>query len=215
MYVYNSVRRDGQLTLFYRLCELFACHVCDPLGVLSLPWVWFLTVSTLRLNSRDFVRGRSTTDNPVNAFGLSSIQFESSTGAHHWESKSGQPSVSVPVHHPATLTFGWNKSDHGIEPSFEVPKPVRYLHLLATPRSTLTCFICRMQLLKVNLKVKHRSRVCRVLAQLWRNPGQDTVNYLHRDNLWIPLVTIILSLAPLAPSVSIVHHHTQVLSNVR
>ena len=102
----------------------------------------------LRLNGRDYVCDRSTTSNPDNAFDLSSIRIEPTTDTYG--SKSGQPSISVAVHRSATLTFEWNKSDHGIEPSFEVLKPVRYLHLLVTPRSAY--FICKMQLLKVKVK---------------------------------------------------------------
>ena len=123
-------RREGQLTFSHRLCKLFACHVR---GVLS--WVRYLTVSTLRLNSRDYVRDRSANSNQDNALNLSSLRIEPSSDPYG--SKSGQAGVAVTVHRSTTLNFARNKSDLDAEPAFEVPKSVRSLRLLATPRSIL------------------------------------------------------------------------------
>ena len=96
-----------------------------------LSWVRPLTVSTLRLNSRNYVRDRSTTDNPENAVNLSTIRIEPSGDDH--KLRSGQPGVSVTVHRSTRFDFGRSISDHDEEPTFDVAKPVRYLHLLVTP----------------------------------------------------------------------------------
>ncbi|KAH9176665.1 hypothetical protein EDB89DRAFT_2226718 [Lactarius sanguifluus] len=72
------------------------------------------------LNSRDHIRYRSATDNPDNAFNLSSIRIEPPSDTYG--SKSSQPDVSVTPQHSTTSNFGRNKSDHGVEPAFEVPK---------------------------------------------------------------------------------------------
>ncbi|KAH9034302.1 hypothetical protein EDB84DRAFT_71112 [Lactarius hengduanensis] len=70
------------------------------------------------LNSRDYVRGRSSgrssADNrPDNAFNLSSIRIE-----HRSEGdKSRRPAVSVTVHHSATTDFPQSKRDHDVESS--------------------------------------------------------------------------------------------------
>ncbi|KAH9022475.1 hypothetical protein EDB85DRAFT_373229 [Lactarius pseudohatsudake] len=66
------------------------------------------------LNSRDYVRGRSSTDNrPNNAFDLSSIRIE-----HRSEGdKSRRPAVSVTVHRSATTDFSQSKRDHDVESS--------------------------------------------------------------------------------------------------
>ncbi len=120
-----------------------------------LYWVRLLTMSTFRLNSRDYVRDRSTTDNPDNAYNLSSIRGEPLSDAYG--SKSRQPNVSVSVHRSTTSDFGRNKSDHDVEPTFEVPKPVWNLHLLAIPRLILI-FFCRMQEPSVfKAKIKRRN----------------------------------------------------------
>src|ERR1700677_3845191 len=122
MYFYNTHRRrDCQLTLSYRLCKLFACHVSSPFGVLS--WVRVLTVSTSRLNSRDYVRDRSTTDNPENAINLSSIRIDPLSEAYR--SKSGQTGgVTVTVHHSAKSDFSREKADLDVEPTYEIRKTV-------------------------------------------------------------------------------------------
>ncbi|KAH9083777.1 hypothetical protein EDB83DRAFT_2512088 [Lactarius deliciosus] len=97
----------------------------SPSSLIWLGFYWAMTkcyVNSLlaMLNSRDHVRDRSTTDNPNNAFNLTSIRIEppSETGG----SKSSQPGVSVTIQRSTTSNFGLNKSDHGVEPTFEVPK---------------------------------------------------------------------------------------------
>jgi hypothetical protein len=137
MYVYNSLsRRDGQLKLSHSLCKLFACHVRKPFGVLS--WVRLLTDSTFRLNSRDSIRHRSNNDSwdRSNTDGQDTA-FNSSRLNEAYASKSSQRSVSVTVHPSITSDIGRSRSDHDVETTFETPKLVRYLNLLATPRLIL------------------------------------------------------------------------------
>ena len=122
--------RKGQLTFSHRLCKLFACHVRRVSS-----WVRYLTVSTLRLNSRDYVRDRSTNSNQDHALNLSSIRIEPPSDTYG--SKPRQAGVSVTVHRSTTLNFARNKSGHDVDPDFEVPNSVRSLRLLATPRSIL------------------------------------------------------------------------------
>jgi len=69
------------------------------------------------LNSRDYVRDRSTTDNPDHAINLSSIRMDPLSEAY--QSKSRQPGT---VNHSTTLDFGQNKSDHDLEVTFEIRK---------------------------------------------------------------------------------------------
>ncbi|KAH8985982.1 hypothetical protein EDB86DRAFT_2309493 [Lactarius hatsudake] len=99
--------------------------VFSPSSLIWLAFYWAMskcyTNSLLAmLNSREHVRDRSTTDHPDNAFNLTSIRIEppSETGG----SKSSQPGVSVTIQRSTTSDFGRNKSDHGVEPTFEVPK---------------------------------------------------------------------------------------------
>ena len=133
MYVYDSLRcKDGELTS-HSLCNLFACFVRSPFGVLS--WVRLLTVSTFRLNSRDDIRGQLTTDGPATAFNSTSIRMEPLNEAYG--SKSNQPGVSITVHRSTSSKFGRDISDEPSTQAFEIPKTVRHLHLLATPRSIL------------------------------------------------------------------------------
>ncbi|KAH9169008.1 hypothetical protein EDB89DRAFT_1547799 [Lactarius sanguifluus] len=66
------------------------------------------------LNSRDYVRERSSTENKHdNAFSLSSIRVEQRSEGD----KSRRPTVSVTVHHSATTDFQQGKRDHDVESS--------------------------------------------------------------------------------------------------
>ncbi|KAH9028389.1 hypothetical protein EDB85DRAFT_2291262 [Lactarius pseudohatsudake] len=66
------------------------------------------------LNSRDYVRERSSTDNKHdNAFSLSSIRV----GQRSEGDKSRRPAVSVTVHRSATTDFAQDKRDHDVESS--------------------------------------------------------------------------------------------------
>ncbi|KAH8994407.1 hypothetical protein EDB86DRAFT_3103002 [Lactarius hatsudake] len=66
------------------------------------------------LNSRDYVRERSSADNrPDNAFDLSSIRIEQRSEGD----KSRRPAVSVTVHRSATTDFPQGKRDHDVESS--------------------------------------------------------------------------------------------------
>ena len=91
--------------------------------------VRLLTRSTSRLNTRDHVRNRSTSDNsPESAYNLSSIRLEPQN-----KSQSRQPAVAVTVHRSITSDFSGSKSDHTAGLAFEDPKPVWYSHnMLAT-----------------------------------------------------------------------------------
>ncbi|KAN0124660.1 hypothetical protein V8E53_014874 [Lactarius tabidus] len=72
------------------------------------------------LNSRDYVRDRSTTDNPENAISLSSIRIDPLS-----RSKPGQPGgVTVTVHKSAKSDFGREKTDLDEEPAYEIRKSV-------------------------------------------------------------------------------------------
>ncbi|KAH9022462.1 hypothetical protein EDB85DRAFT_2278165 [Lactarius pseudohatsudake] len=95
-------------------------------GLLTSLCEFFLAM----LNSRDYVRGRSSgpssADNrPDNAFNLSSIRIE-----HRSEGdKSRGPAVSVTVHRSATTDFPQSKHDHDVESSMvEDNKLVWSLH---------------------------------------------------------------------------------------
>jgi hypothetical protein len=90
--------------------------------------------STFRLNTRNYVRDRSTTDNPdkaYNSYNLSSIRIGPQSEASG--SKSRQPAVTVTVHRSTTSDVTRSKSGQSIAPDFEDSKPVRYLRLLETP----------------------------------------------------------------------------------
>ncbi|KAH9028365.1 hypothetical protein EDB85DRAFT_1612514 [Lactarius pseudohatsudake] len=66
------------------------------------------------LNSRDYVRERSSADDKLdNAFGLSSIRIEQRSEGD----KSRRPAVSVNVHRSTTTDFPQGKRDHGVESS--------------------------------------------------------------------------------------------------
>jgi len=77
------------------------------------------------LNSRDYLRDRTTTDYPdsaYNSFRLSSIRLDPPSEAYR--STSRQPGVTVTVRHHLTASdFARNKSDHSIGPPFEYLKP--------------------------------------------------------------------------------------------
>ncbi|KAH9040047.1 hypothetical protein EDB85DRAFT_2140687 [Lactarius pseudohatsudake] len=99
--------------------------VVSPSSLVWLPFFWAMSkcyVNSLlaMLNSRDHIRDRSTADNPDNAFNLTSIRIE--PPSETYGSKSSQPGVSVTIQRSTTSDFGLNKSDHGVEPTFEVPK---------------------------------------------------------------------------------------------
>ena len=124
------------LTLSHRLCKLFACHVRSLFRRIIVR-VLLLTASTFRLNSREYARDRSTTDNPdSNSFKLSSIRLDPSSQAY-----GSKPAVSVTVHRSTASEFGRSKPDPDLDPAFDIAKPVRFLHLLATPRFD-TYLIC-------------------------------------------------------------------------
>ena len=106
-----------------RLCKLYACYVSR----MSCESMWRvivgLTISTFRLNSRNYVRNRSTTDSPDNAFSLSSIRIDTPSEAHG--------GVSVTLHRSTASEFTRSKSEYDVRLTSEVPNLVRYLHLLA------------------------------------------------------------------------------------
>jgi hypothetical protein len=96
-----------------------------------LSWVPLLIKPNSRLNSRNYVRDRSTTGNPDNAYDLSSFE----PAGEAFASESRQPAVTVTVHRSTISDFSRSKNGHIVscmEPAFESPKPVCYLHPLAT-----------------------------------------------------------------------------------
>jgi len=64
------------------------------------------------LNSRDYLRDRSTTNNLESTFKLSSIRIEP-------QSEARQPSVSINVHHSTITDYGRNPSDRDVEPTLD------------------------------------------------------------------------------------------------
>ncbi|KAH9025397.1 hypothetical protein EDB85DRAFT_232126 [Lactarius pseudohatsudake] len=66
------------------------------------------------LNSRDYVRERSSTDKPDNAYDLSSIRIEQRSEG---DKSTRRPTVSVTVHRSATMNFSQGKRDHDVESS--------------------------------------------------------------------------------------------------
>ena len=81
-----------------------------------------LTISTFRLNSRDYVRNRLTTDSTDNAFSPSPIRIDTPSEAHG--------GVSVTLHCSTASEFTRSKSEYDVGLTSEVPNLVRYLHLL-------------------------------------------------------------------------------------
>jgi len=95
----------------------------------SLIWVAFSFVMSkcyinsllAMLNSRDYVRNRSTTDNRDSAHNVSSLRIGSSSEAYG--SQSRQPGITVTVHRSSGSDFERRKSEHAIGPIFEDSKP--------------------------------------------------------------------------------------------
>ncbi|KAI9442436.1 hypothetical protein H4582DRAFT_2096394 [Lactarius indigo] len=112
------------------LTSILAVAMTISFAVSSSSLVWLAIYWTMSkcyansllamLNCRDYVRDRSTADNPDNAFNLSSIRIEPPSEVYG--SKSAQPGVSVAIQRSPTSNFGPNKSNHDVEPTFEVPK---------------------------------------------------------------------------------------------
>ncbi|KAH9168993.1 hypothetical protein EDB89DRAFT_1546568 [Lactarius sanguifluus] len=107
---------SGLLTSVLTCAALISFSI-SPFTMYSLVFYWpmskFYANSLLAmLNSRDYVRERSSTDNkPENAFNLSSIRIEQRSEGD----KSRRPTVSVTVHRSATTDFPQGKRDHDVE----------------------------------------------------------------------------------------------------
>jgi len=91
--------------------------VVSPASLISIAILWVLSkccVNSLlaMLNSRDYIRDRSTTDNLESTFKLSSIRIKPLSEAR-------QPSVSINVHHSTITDYGRNPSDHDVEPTLD------------------------------------------------------------------------------------------------
>lgn len=178
-------------------------------GVLS--WVWLLTLSTFRLNSRDYIRDRSTTDNQDNAFNLSSIRIDPMTRSDTSGFKSRQPGVSVTVDHSSTTSdFRPKKSDHDVEPTFENRKAVWYLYLVARPRLISILFAGY----KHHPSSNRGSNIGIEHVGSWRSSGVDSTDRIHKGNHWTPLVTLVLQPGISGVSVLFLHCYTQVVSLV-
>ena len=94
----------------------------NPFGVIV-----GLTISTFRLNSRNFISDRLT-DNTDNAFNLSSIRIAAPRDA---QAESRQSDVSVTLHRSTTPEFARRKSDNNVATTSIVQHLVRYVHVLA------------------------------------------------------------------------------------
>ena len=135
-----------------------------------------LTVSAFRLNSRAYLRDRSTTEYLESTFKLSSIRIEPLSQA--LGSKARQPSVaSINVHNSTTTDFGRHISGHDAEPNFDNRETVCSKHLLATPRLT-DVFCCRIRvssLLKVLVDRRNQVRSLLLIASREEGVG-STIN---------------------------------------
>ncbi|KAI9465031.1 hypothetical protein BJY52DRAFT_1393298 [Lactarius psammicola] len=101
--------------------------VFAPASMMQVAFFWIMGkcyVNSLlaMLNTRDYVRERSSAENTDNAFNLSSIRIEQPSEAYM--SKSRRTGVSVTVHRSTASNFGQGKSDYDVGPTFEVPKPL-------------------------------------------------------------------------------------------
>ncbi|KAF8261545.1 hypothetical protein EI94DRAFT_1833265 [Lactarius quietus] len=107
-----------------------AMTICFAVAPSSMIWIAFFWVGSkcyinsllAMLNTRDYIRDRSITDNQDNAYNLSSIRLEPPNEAYG--SKSRQAGVTVTVHHSTASDFVRSKSDHTKGTTFEDPKPV-------------------------------------------------------------------------------------------
>ncbi|KAH9173913.1 hypothetical protein EDB89DRAFT_642382 [Lactarius sanguifluus] len=112
----------GLLTSFFGTAAIISLAV-SPSSMIWLAFCWVMNGCSINsmlalLNSRDYIRGRSSADK---TFSLSSIRHEQRSEAYG--SKPRQTGVSVTVHHSATLDLSRNNSGPNVEPTFEVPKP--------------------------------------------------------------------------------------------
>jgi len=117
---------SGLLTSIFGVATSIT-FAASPSSLLCVPFYWILSkcyVNSLlaMLNSRNHIRDRSTTDNPDNAYTLSSIRIEPLTDGYGRKSKQPGPGVSVTVHHSTTGDFGGDRSDHDGEPTFDIQK---------------------------------------------------------------------------------------------
>ncbi|KAF8269626.1 hypothetical protein EI94DRAFT_934475 [Lactarius quietus] len=102
----------------------------SPSTLIYVPFLWMLSKCYMNslyamLNSRNYVRDRSTTDNPYNAhntYNLSSIRREPLDEVYG--SKSSQPAVTVTVQRSTTSNFARSQSGHIIGSTFEDTDPV-------------------------------------------------------------------------------------------
>ena len=78
---------------------------------------------TFRLNSRDHVRDRSTTDKAEIGYGLSSFRIAQRSDVE--KSRAKPTTVSISVHHTETSDFPQDKRDHDTESTtVEITKSV-------------------------------------------------------------------------------------------
>ncbi|KAI9443476.1 hypothetical protein H4582DRAFT_1198452 [Lactarius indigo] len=97
-----------------------------PSSMIQVAFFWIMGrcyVNSLlaMLNSRDYVRERSSANNTDNSFNLTSIQIAPPSEAYG--SKSTRTGVSVTVHRSTAPDFASRKSDRNVGLTFEVPKP--------------------------------------------------------------------------------------------
>ena len=148
-----------------------------------LSCVRLLTVFAFRLNSRDYLRDRSTTEHLESSFNLSSIRVEPRSEA--LGSKARQPSVSINVHNSITTDFGQHMPYicHDVEPTFDNRKTVGSKHL-ATPRlkDVLCCRIQVSPLFKGSADCRNQAHSFLLSARSWSNfePRRSGL-YTRRD----------------------------------
>ncbi|KAI9443462.1 hypothetical protein H4582DRAFT_1196849 [Lactarius indigo] len=117
----------GLLTSFFGTVMTIS-FIVAPNKIIYMGFFWGMSkcyVNSLlaMLNSRDYVRERSSADTTDNSINLTSIQIAPPSEAYG--SRSRGTSSSVTVHRSTAMDFSQNKSDHNVELGFtvEVPKP--------------------------------------------------------------------------------------------
>jgi len=113
---------SGLLTSFLAAAMTISFAV-SPFTMIWLTVYWatskcYANTLLALLNSRDYICGRSNSENALNS---SSIRIEPLSDTYG--AKSGQRGVSVTVHRSTALNFARNKSDHDVRPSYDVTKP--------------------------------------------------------------------------------------------
>ena len=154
-YSITPVEETNQLTFIRQSMRILSSPCKGP----SLVWP-AESASDLhhfRLNSRDNLRERSTTDKADNAYGLSSLRIAQGLTAD--KSCAKPTAVSISVHHSKTTDFGDVKHDHDVE-STSTPEP-RWDQCRGGPcASSQLCLIlcCPFEETSINAAIHHAGR---------------------------------------------------------